>query len=74
MSIEYIEYVRKPFVVTAVEITVDNIEQLNKEYGSQILASGEVLAAAGGPAPSDEALGPVHVKGREEPIELFRLA
>jgi len=32
MSIEYIEYVRKPFVVTAVEITVDNIEQLNKEY------------------------------------------
>ena len=32
MSVEYIEYVRKPFVVSAVEITVDNIEELNKEY------------------------------------------
>ena len=32
MSVEYIEYVRKPFVVTAVEITVDNIEELNKQY------------------------------------------
>lgn len=32
MSVEYIEYVRKPFVVTAVEITGDNIEELNKEF------------------------------------------
>jgi adenylate cyclase len=66
---------RKQYSITGnVVILASRIEQLNKEYGSQILASGEVLAAAGGPAPSDEALGPVHVKGREEPIELFRLA
>ena len=66
---------RKQYSITGnVVILASRIEQLNKEYGSQILASGEVLAAAGGPAPGDESLGPVHVKGREEPIELFRLA
>jgi len=66
---------RRQYSITGnVVILASRIEQLNKEYGSQILASGEVLAAAGGPAPSDEALGAVHVKGREEPIELFRLA
>jgi adenylate cyclase len=66
---------RRQYSITGnVVILASRIEQLNKEYGSQILASGEVLAAAGGPAPSDEAIGPVHVKGREEPIELFRLA
>ena len=65
---------RKQYSITGnVVILASRIEQLNKEYGSQILASGEVLAAAGGPAPGDEALGPVHVKGREQPIELFRL-
>jgi adenylate cyclase len=66
---------RKQYSITGnVVILASRIEQLNKQHGSQILASGEVLAAAGGPAPSDEALGPVHVKGREGPIELFRLA
>jgi len=66
---------RKQYSITGnVVILASRIEQLNKDYGSQILASGEVLAAAGGPAPGDEALGPVHVKGREGPIDLFRLA
>lgn len=32
MALNYIEYVRKPFKVTAVEITTENIEQLNKEF------------------------------------------
>lgn len=32
MSLEYIEYVRKPFKVTAVEVTAANIEELNAEY------------------------------------------
>ena len=65
---------RKQYSITGnVVILASRIEQLNKEYGLQILASGEVLAAAGGPAPGDAALGSVHVKGREQPIELFRL-
>ena len=68
---------RKQYSVTGnVVIIASRIEQLNKEYGSQILASAEVLAAAGedAAAATATALGPVHVKGREQPIELFRLA
>ena len=66
---------RKQYSVTGnVVILASRIEQLNKGYGSQILVSGEVLAAAGEQARVSEALGPVHVKGRAEPIELYRLA
>jgi adenylate cyclase len=66
---------RKQYSITGnVVILASRIEQLNKEYGSQILASGEVLAAAGGDAAAATSLGAVNVKGREQPIELFRLA
>ena len=65
---------RKQYSITGnVVILASRIEQLNKNYGSQILVSGEVLAAAGEPA-RGESLGPVQVKGREAPIEIFRLA
>ena len=57
-----------------VVILASRIEQLNKDYGSQILVSGEVLAGAGEQACAPESLGPVQVKGRAEPIEIFRLA
>jgi adenylate cyclase len=56
-----------------VVIVAARIEQLNKDYGSQLLASAEVLRAAGEAPPADGALGPVRVKGREEPVELYRL-
>ena len=66
---------RKQYSITGnVVILASRIEQLNKDRGSQILVSGEVLAAAGEQARVSEALGPVHVKGRAEPIELYRLA
>ena len=66
---------RKQYSITGnVVILASRIEQLNKTYGSQILASGEVLAAAGENAAAAASLGPVKVKGREQPIELFRLA
>jgi adenylate cyclase len=66
---------RKQYSITGnVVILASRIEQLNKTYGSQILASGEVLAAAGEEAAAAASLGPVNVKGREQPIELFRLA
>lgn len=32
MTFEYIPYVRKPFTVTACEVTKENIEQLNKDF------------------------------------------
>jgi adenylate cyclase len=65
---------RQQYSITGnVVILAARIEQLNKEYGSQILASREVLEAAGEPE-AGRSLGPVRVKGREQPIEIFRLA
>jgi len=66
---------RQQYSITGdVVILASRIEQLNKEFGSQILASREVLEGAGGIPPEAVPLGPVTVKGREQPIELFRLA
>jgi adenylate cyclase len=66
---------RKQYSITGnVVILASRIEQLNKEYGSQILVSREVLEAAGERLEDATLLGPVKVKGREQPIELFRLA
>ena len=66
---------RKQYSITGnVVILASRIEQLNKDYGSQILVSGEVLAGAGEQACAPESLGPVQVKGLAEPIEIFRLA
>lgn len=56
-----------------VVILAARIEQLNKEYGSQLLVSAEVLRAAGEAPPPGSALGPVTVKGRDQPVELYRL-
>ncbi len=57
-----------------VVILASRIEQLNKRFGSQLLCSGEVLASAGIAAGEAAPLGPVTVKGRDEPLELYRLA
>ena len=66
---------RKQYSITGnVVILASRIEQLNKEHGSQILASGEVLEAGGEQARGAVALGPVRLKGRNEPIEIYRLA
>ena len=66
---------RKQYSITGnVVILASRIEQLNKDYGSQILVSREVLEAAGERIDAASLLGPVKVKGREQPIELFRLA
>lgn len=57
-----------------VVILAARIEQLNKAYGSQLLVSEEVLRRAGEGAARATALGPVSVKGRDEPVALYRLA
>jgi adenylate cyclase len=57
-----------------VVILAARIEQLNKDYGSQLLVSAEVLRETGEGDHRAEALGPVQVKGRDEPIEIYRLA
>ncbi len=66
---------RKQYSITGnVVILASRIEQLNKDYGSQLLISGEVLQACGDQGAGAVPLGPVRVKGREQPIELYRLA
>jgi adenylate cyclase len=66
---------RQQYSITGdVVILASRIEQLNKEFGSQVLASREVLESAGGIPPEAVPLGPVKVKGREQPIEIYRLA
>ena len=57
-----------------VVIIAFRIEQLNKTYASQLLASAEVLRKAGEVPAGAASLGPVKVKGLDEPIELYRLA
>ena len=57
-----------------VVILASRIEQLNKDYGSQLLVSAEVLREAGEPLGGAEPMGAVQVKGRDEPIEIYRLA
>jgi adenylate cyclase len=66
---------RKQYSITGnVVVLAARIEQLNKAYGSQLLVSAEVIRAAGPLATDAVPLGPVQVKGRNEPIEIFRLA
>jgi adenylate cyclase len=48
------------------------IEQVTKTFQAQLLISGEVAQAIGGP--SGEDLGLVELKGHAQPLRLFRLA
>lgn len=64
---------RKQYSVTGnVVILASRIEQLNKDFGSRILVSREVLERCADTAATP--LGAVRVKGREQPIEIFRVA
>lgn len=66
---------RKQYSITGnVVILASRIEQLNKVYDSQILASEEVVRAGGDAAEGAAALGPVQLKGFAQPIEIYRLA
>ena len=50
------------------------LEQLNKEYNSSVLVSKEVLDKITSNDLTTEFLGPVKVKGRTEPVEVYKLA
>ena len=50
------------------------IEGLNKTYESQLLLSEEVFSAAGPEAAAATKLGTVPVKGRAEPVNVYKLA
>ena len=55
-------------------ILASRIEQLNKIYNSQVLISEEVLNELSNTDIPNTSLGEVEVKGREKPINIFKLA
>lgn len=55
-------------------IIAARIEQLNKEYDSQFLASDSAVRAQSGAVPSAQSLGEVALKGIEQPVGVYRLA
>ncbi|MBI2430193.1 MAG: adenylate/guanylate cyclase domain-containing protein, partial [Ignavibacteriales bacterium] len=65
---------RKQYSITGnVVICASRIEQLNKEYNSQLLISKDLFDGLDEKPVYAEHLGPVTVKGREEPIEIYKL-
>ena len=67
--------IRQQYSITGnVVITASRIEQLNKEYDSQMLVSAEVMQALPTDWIQGESLGMVPLKGRKQKISLYRLA
>jgi adenylate cyclase len=65
---------RKQYSITGnVVILASRLEELNKEYNSQLLISKEVLQNINAEQGSYESLGEVVIKGRKEPMEIFKL-
>lgn len=63
---------RKQYSATGnVVILASRIEQLNKKYNSTVLISKEVLETV--KIENYTSLGEVNVKGRQKPIEIFRV-
>lgn len=66
---------RQQYSITGeVVILASRIEQLNKVHGSRILVSAEVLKACGDAGAGAVALGAARVRGRDDPLEIYRLA
>lgn len=66
---------RKQYSVTGNVVNLAaRIEQLNKQFGSRLLVSREVLEQVDTAHIPAQPLGMVQVKGRTEPMELFQLA
>lgn len=65
--------VRKQYSITGNAVIIAaRIEQLNKQYKSQLLISEDVFSLIKDGAPKHESLGNVQLKGREKPIQIFK--
>lgn len=66
--------VRKQYSITGnTVILASRIEQLNKQYNSQLLISEEVFNKVNNLEFESELLGEVAIKGREKPINIYKL-
>lgn len=66
---------RQQYSITGnVVILASRIEQLNKQYASQILLSADVMNDLRDLPFKNETLGNVNLKGWSEPVEIFKLA
>jgi adenylate cyclase len=67
--------IRKQYSITgSVVILASRIEQLNKEYNSQLLISKDVFDKIEGRITEYEFIGAVELRGSEEPITIYKLA
>ncbi len=65
---------RKQYSITGnTVILASRIEQLNKKYNSELLISKEVLDNLGQTKLKMKKLGAEYLKGRDQPMEIFRL-
>ncbi|MDN5204550.1 adenylate/guanylate cyclase domain-containing protein [Fulvivirgaceae bacterium BMA10] len=66
--------IRKQYSITGnTVITAARIEQLNKEFKSQLLISREVFDKLNNPIEIDQDFTEVIVKGRKKPVELLKI-